>query len=272
MVEIQRSAENNILYRKWPVADPRYIFILIHGIGAYSERWELMSSYFQMKNITSYALELKGFGETEGLKGHIDNFEFYYQDIEKLTVLAKQEYPGKKIILAGDSMGGLIAYVAAAKKPELFSGLICISPAFKNKMKFSFLTYLKFIYGLVFKPTYLVHLPFKSEEITRDKTYKTKLDGDKKEIRETTVKLLFNIVKTQLAVKNLRDIPIPVLFLLAGKDYLIDINTATEVFKRLIAEKTYKLYPDMLHALTIDAEREKVFEDMDTWLQEAVGQ
>jgi alpha-beta hydrolase superfamily lysophospholipase len=63
----------------------------------------------------------------------------------------------------------------------------------------------------------------------------------------------------------------PVLFLLAGKDLLVDPRESESVFKKLkIKDKTLIKYPEMLHALSIDLGREKVFEDIFSWLTKRI--
>jgi alpha-beta hydrolase superfamily lysophospholipase len=267
MTNLINSPETGLLYRKWAVETPQAVLLLVHGIGAHSERWNYLAEFFQQKNVVSYAIELQGFGENQPT-GDIPNFEIYFQDIIKLRELIRQEHPQLPVFLSGESMGGLIVYNCAFRKPEEFTGLIALSPAFKNRMKFPFWIYPLFIGALIFKPKYQIKLPFRGVEITADKIVQDKLHDDKRELRYASVELLFNIVKLQFFAKYQKDIPIPVLFQTSGQDTLVDTKTSIEFFKRLIAEKKYIEYPDMKHALSIEQEREKVFTDMYDWLKQ----
>jgi len=138
------KADDNvgILYREWGSPGPRVVLLLVHGLGAHTGRWEFLADFFQKNNISSYALELKGFGQTQGERGDIDSLNTYFQDIRSLSDIIRQENPGKKIFLLGESMGALICFLFAALEPRLFSGLICVSPAFAGKLHFSFWTYI----------------------------------------------------------------------------------------------------------------------------------
>src|SRR3989339_1481917 len=119
-----QDKENYILYRRWQAQEPQAALLLVHGLGAHTGRWEFMADFFQRNNISSYALELKGFGQTQGERGDIDSLNTYFQDIRSLSDIIRQENPGKKIFLLGESMGALICFLFAALEPRLFSGLI----------------------------------------------------------------------------------------------------------------------------------------------------
>ena len=75
--------KTGIMYRLWEHPDPEAVLLLVHGLGAHSGRWDPLSEYFLKNNISSYALELKGFGSTEGPRGHIDTFATYFNDINR---------------------------------------------------------------------------------------------------------------------------------------------------------------------------------------------
>lgn len=272
MPELKIIPDSNIMYRHWSVADPKAVLLFVHGLGAHSERWDFMANFLVNKKYSSYAIELMGFGETKGVPGHIDSFNQYFQDIKELYQLAKQECPNKKIFLLGESLGGLISFLLASEQPDLFAGLILISPAFKNAMTFSFSSYLQFIPSLFYNHQKPVDMPFTAAMCTRDVSYQQKMDADKREIRVASTRMLLNIMFGQIkAKKAAKNMTIPSLFLLSGKDYLVDPKESRKVFQTLAAkDKKLLEYPDMLHALSIDLERERVFEDILSWLNHRI--
>lgn len=266
MRQLFKIPKKNVFYRAWCAKEPQAVFVLVHGIGAYSLRWSFFAEYFLKQKISSYAVELSGFGQTPGLKGHVDSFNVYYCEIKELALLARAQNKHKEIFLVGESMGGLIAYNMAARNPELFDGLIAISPAFKNKMKFRIADYFLLLFGVIFRPKLMINLPFKGSDITHDKSYKDQLDHDKKEIRQASVKLLFNILLAQITARHFKKMLIPVFFLVAGEDVLVDIGAINKVYERTGAVKKIKYYPKMFHALTVDHGKEKVFKNILQWV------
>ncbi|MCK7489600.1 MAG: lysophospholipase [Anaerotruncus sp.] len=62
------------------------------------------------------------------------------------------------------------------------------------------------------------------------------------------------------------DLTVPVLFLVPGDDRLVDERAGRRLFAKIaLADKTLIEYPDMLHALSIDVGRDKVFADIAAW-------
>jgi alpha-beta hydrolase superfamily lysophospholipase len=261
--------KSDIYYRKWPAADPKAALLLVHGLGAHSARWNFLADYFKARGIASYALELKGFGATpERPRGHIDSFNIYYADILKLHDIIKKGNPGRKVFLLGESLGGLIVFLTACQYPDKFAGQILISPAFQNGMKFKASAYLTLISQLFINPRKTVEMPFTSAMCTRDIAYQKVMDNNPDEVRVASLKLLINTLFAQMAALKLaKTLQVPSLFLIAGKDYLVNENAARQLFDKLkLGDKTKIEYPEMLHALSIELGREKVFADILNWL------
>lgn len=258
-----------IFYREWKVSSPRAVILLVHGLGAHSGRWNFLSETFLKNNISSYAIELKGFGETKDLKGYIDSLSIYFDDIRTLRNMIARENAGKKIFIAGESMGGLIAFLTSGQKEKLFDGVICMSPAFKSRIKFSMIEYVKILSSFIYNPRKQFKVRIDSFMCTRDNEYRKVLDSDPGEYRLATSKLLLNLAFAQIKAGRLKNkINSPILFLLAGRDKLVDSEVSGRIFDNLnLKDKTMIIYPEMYHALSIDVGREKVFNDMLKWIE-----
>jgi alpha-beta hydrolase superfamily lysophospholipase len=187
-----------------------------------------------------------------------------------LLSLIQKENPGKKVFVLGESLGGLIAFVMASLYASDLAGLIAISPYFKSSLKLPFYEYPLIFLSLLYNPRKLFHIPFNAAMITRDPEHQKVIDSDPRELRLSSSGLLFMILMEQLRAKRLaKRIELPTLFLLAGKDLLVDPKQSKAVFKHLkTADKTLIEYPEMLHALSIEAGREKVFSDILAWLSD----
>jgi alpha-beta hydrolase superfamily lysophospholipase len=107
---------------------------------------------------------------------------------------------------------------------------------------------------------------------TRDAEYAKIMDSDSKEHRLATSKFLFNLAVAQNRAKGIRkEMKIPVLFMLAGNDAIVEPAASRKVFARLEAkDKELTEYPDMYHALTVDLDKEKVFGDMLRWIERRI--
>ena len=255
--------------------EPLATVILVHGMGAHQGRWKSLIDYLEEHNIASYAFDLTGFGAGTGINGHVDSFNEYYESISSAIDLAKKQNPGGKIFLLGESMGGLIAFCYCAKY-TMADGLILISPAFSSRMKIPPAQMLSMVFSLLMAPKKPFVMPFDSKMITSDETMQKELDNDPLEHRFATPKLLINFVIEQIkSIFYARSIKIPVLFLLAGDklDLLVNPKTSKKIFARLHHKwrDRLKQYPDMLHALSIEKNRETVFADISDWIKQQSG-
>jgi len=264
---------NDFLYRRWEAepspASPKAVFLLVHGLGAHSARWDFLAAYLAGQGYASYAIELRGFGRTpERPRGHVDSFETWFRDILALREIAGRDFPGKKIFLLGESMGGLIVYDLAGRHPDRFAGVVPIAPAFKNGLKFPPSVYLKVALVRPFDPKHLVDTPFTSEMATRDPDYAAVMNANPDEVRVVSLGVLAGFLPVQARSKRLaRSYAVPSLFLIPGVDHLVDESGGRKVFRKIaLADKTLIEYPDMFHALSIDLGRGKVFEDIAAWV------
>ena len=66
-------------------------------------------------------------------------------------------------------------------------------------------------------------------------------------------------------------IEVPLLFLVAGDDKLVYSDASRKVFQKIKApDKTLIEYPEMYHSLSIELGKEKVFQDIWSWIDKRV--
>ena len=264
----QYNDRDGIRYQTYGVEDPRAAVVCIHGLGAHAGRWDFLGAYFRERRIAVYAIELRGFGTTPDIQGHVDSFHVYYRDIQALHAIMCRDHSGIPIFICGESMGGLIAFEAAQRYPSLFRGLIASSPAFKSRMRFSLWTYISFAFACVIKPTMQFRMPLHYPCCTRDTEYQKLMDSDPREHRWATAALLRSILGAQSRAGSAAvRLPIPALFLIAVDDQVVDPNVSKKIFSRIrFADKTLIEYPGMCHTLPVEIGKEKVFKDIEEWI------
>lgn len=259
----------DVLFRRWDAAaSPKAVFLLVHGLGAHSGRWGFFAGYAAARGYASYAVELRGFGRTpERPRGHVHSFEVWHRDLLALRDTMGRDFPGRKVILIGESMGGLIAYDLAGRHPGLFAGAVLMAPAFKNGLKFPPSAYVRVALVTPFRPKSMVDLPFTSEMATRDPDYAAVMNASPDELRVASLKLMAGFLPVQARAGRLaRAFATPAFFAIPGVDHLVDESGARRIFAKLAAaDKTLVEYPDMFHALYVDLGREKVFADILDW-------
>ena len=144
-----------------------------------------------------------------------------------------------------------------------------MSPAFANKRLPSLAQWAGILTALVFNPAVEFKLPFTSSDCTRDRDYIKTLDSDPREYRKIPAKLILEIMLSQARAGMMKKrMPVPVLFLIAGSDRIVDSRRAISVLNGLDAEdKALAEFPEMYHSLSVDTGREVVFEEMMMWIR-----
>jgi acylglycerol lipase len=264
----------DILYRKWdampPAASPKAVFLLVHGLGAHSARWDFLAGFLARNGYASYGIELRGLGLTpERPRGHVDSLRVWERDVLDLGKTIAHECPGKKIFLLGESIGGLVAFNLVCRYPEAFAGQVLISPDFKNGLKFPISSYLTLVSLILFRPKKTISLVYTSAMCTRDTDYQAVMERSPGELRVASLKCLVSVLAEQMRSKGLaKNLRIPSLFLIPGVDLLVDERASRKIFAGLaLPDKTLIEYPEMYHALAIDLGREKVFQDIVAWAE-----
>jgi alpha-beta hydrolase superfamily lysophospholipase len=263
----------DFLYRRFEAPSPKAVVLLVHGLGAHSARWESLAAFLAAHGYASYAPELRGFGRTpERPRGHVDSFRVYERDILGLREIIGREHPDRKVFLLGESMGGLIVFNLAGLRPDVFAGVAMISPSFGNVLKFPLSSYATLVANYLIRPRKTIPVPFTSAMCTRDAACRAAMDANPDELRVASLKLLMGMLGEQRAAKRLaKTLSVPALFLVAGADCMVDIEAERKVFASLpLADKTIREYPEMFHALSIDLDRERVFDDLLAWLDPRV--
>lgn len=245
------------------------VLLLVHGMGGHSGRWESCADFFVKRGIACAAIDLRGFGRSPAARGHIDSFTRYVDDILSWRALLAERYPQAHFVLVGESMGALVACLACVRQPGSFSGLVCLAPAFKTKVKVPLTqVFSAGMFSLV-NPQASFCLPFSAGMLTRDISYQERMGADPREQRCVTAGLLGNFVAMQKQLKHsIRKLTVPSLFILAGSDVVVDNAAARRLFASIsYQDKKLIEHPHMFHALSIDVGKEKVFDEIVSWMR-----
>ena len=256
------TASSGVSYKVWASPSPKAKLLLIHGLGANSSWWESFASESLHKGLSSYAIDLR----------QHRSFDEFFDAVGILITRIRREVPGKKILAVGESMGALIILAMALKDQSLFSGLVCIAPAFNSKTPLKIPDYLDMFLPLFYNPNKFYRVPATPDMCTRDPAYLKIIELTYESDVSSTCKVLFDIFTTQLRMRfSAMRIDKPLLFLIAGEDKLVYSSSSIKVFDRTrCPDKTLIEYPDMYHSLSIELGKEKVFQDIFSWLDKRI--
>lgn len=131
---VVRSADGTSLaYRTWPVDAPVVTFAVVHGLGEHGGRYERFARGMARHNMATAAVDLRGHGESEGRRGHVDSWSQWVDDAAAFVAEVERHAPGEVVPL-GHSFGGavMLSTVRAGKLPRA-RRFVLSSPALKLK-------------------------------------------------------------------------------------------------------------------------------------------
>lgn len=109
--------------------NPRGIVFLCHGLGEHLGRYDHVVAAINDAGFGCYALDLRGHGESDGNRGHIDAWSDYVGDLATLFEQARREgFAERPWLQLGHSMGGLVSVHAMAAHGGDFAGLALSGP------------------------------------------------------------------------------------------------------------------------------------------------
>lgn len=252
----------------------RGIIVLLHGLGEHSDRYFHIYERLLTEGYGFYALDHRGFGRSDGKRGHVDQFEDYLKDAGNLIRMAREAYPGLPLILYGHSMGGLISLAYAMKYGSDIDYLAIASPPIGTpdppggKATLSMVTILS-----RFFPRFTLDSKGDPRKITRDQ-----VEVDRKKIdplchTRITLKWIAEFFKAQgqVAKAPLR-LRVPSLLMLQGTgDIVVSPESAQSFFKGVkVKDKMFRSYPGYYHELHNDLEREIPLNDIADWLNRRI--
>ncbi|MBP9674120.1 MAG: alpha/beta fold hydrolase [Bacteriovoracaceae bacterium] len=267
-------------YQSFPeiikVGKPTYHLILVHGAFEYHARHETLHNYFATNfpdNIIISAFDLRGHGLSEGIRSHVENFQFYCEDL--LAFLSLQKNLSTRVdfsFVLGHSMGGLIVAKTLAEfssKIQIpLTGFILSNPAMKIKSFMARKTRKLVKFFSYKKPYFRSPLVFSLNDLGRDKDSVRNYKEDPLITKSVSLSMVRELMETSLTFsQETVHFKIPSLSLLSGQDHIVDFQVTRDFMcKALGPEHKVIIYNETFHELFREPEKEQVFSDMMNWI------
>lgn len=261
-------------YRAWETARPAAALMVLHGLGEHSGRYESLARTMCAYGFSTYALDLRGHGSSEGRRGHARSFEHILQDVDRfrreVQGLIDPETP---LFLVGHSMGGLIALRYLEEFEAPFRGAVVISPWLATALPIP--RWKSLLASAMTKV--LPALPFaagiQAEDLTSDASI-VRAYRDDPLVHDTITPRLFTEISHSmgLAMQRAERIRVPMLLLLAGSDRLVDTERSLAFSRALPRDLvTTRVFPDAYHEILNEVNRASVFAEIRSWITARLG-
>jgi len=251
-------------------SDAKAVVLIAHGFGEHSGYYLHLIDFLLASGFDVFSFDFRGHGKSEGQRGCINSFEDYLEDLHSAVTAVKKQSLAKKIFLMGHSMGGLISYSYASQTPNAVDALVVSCPLFATKLRVPL--WKKTIANALTKavPCFALSSGISSRILTKDPYFAAVYDKDPTYLRKVTARWFSEITYRMENLQQLKPNPqIPLLLMLAEEDLLTDSEIAQKWFETLpeAMDKQIICYPNFLHALFHEKDKEKPMSDLVTWLE-----
>lgn len=119
-----QGSEGEVFYRVWePRGRPQRLVMLVHGYAEHGGRYAHAGKALAAGGALVCAPDHIGHGESDGERALIVDFEHVVDDLHGIVGEVSVDYRGLPVVIAGHSMGGLLAGRYAERYPRQISGV-----------------------------------------------------------------------------------------------------------------------------------------------------
>lgn len=267
--------------------------ILLQGRASFMEKYEEIVESLCLRGNDVWALDWRGQGLSSRMlanhnKGHIDSYETYLQDLHQLIVEYVQPAAQNQLIVLGHSMGGHLALRYLKEYPKIFDGAVLVSPMIDIKTG----AYPRFLAKLLtqsacligYQDAYIIgqgnynpiHEPFEGNYLTHDRRrYFEHRDLQLKNPGLVLgggtygwLRATFQSIKKLLQETYLQQVDVPILFIAAGEEEIIDNRSLKPVVESL-SNCEFKIYPHSRHQIFMETDEilEQFWTDFDFFIE-----
>ena len=259
-----------IVYDVWtPDAPVRGVVALAHGYGEHARRYDHVAERFGEAGLATYALDHRGHGRAGGRRVRVRDMKEFVSDYRTLVGIATAEHPGVARIVLGHSMGGGIAFAYGVQHPDEYDLMVLSGPAIAAHEGVS---RAKAVIGKAVG-SILPDLPIESIDpdlVSRDPDVVADYKADPLVYRG---KVPAGIGKALLLVgetmpQRAPGITAPLLVVHGEDDQLVSADGSRRLVQCVSStDRELKVYPDLYHEVFNEPERDRVIDDVVTWIQ-----
>lgn len=253
----------------WTPSEVRASMIVVHGLGEHSGRYQNIVDYFCPRGFAVHGYDHRSFGKSEGRRAFTESFDDFLDDLDTFLGIVRERRPGEKIIVVGHSMGGLIVLRWAALRHPQVAAVISSGAALEpgGDIAAAKIFAAKILSRIA--PRLSMANEVDPEALSHDPAVVKAYVDDPLVIRTITTRLGHEIIRCMPETLALADqMKLPVLLLHGEADSLVAASGTRKFDAALRAPgKEMHLYPDFYHEIFNETGKEKVFKDMETWLE-----
>lgn len=255
----------------WSIDRPELVLAVIHGYGEHGGRYAHVAKALNQRRISVLGCDLRGHGRSAGIRGYVERFSDYHQDLDALVALARAQAAGRPVAVYGHSMGALatIDWLLARNGRDL-CGVVLTSPFLGLALKVNPLKIALARAMSKLKPTLALPSELKGKDVTRDPEIAALYDSDPLNNKNATSRWFTEAMDAiDRAQTRAAELTNPLLILYGGADKVASADdtdrfvgglTGKDRFAERLAEHYHELVNEPVPV------RDRVIERIGSWL------
>ncbi len=237
--------------------------VITHGLAEHMGRYEHVAEAFVEAGWRVIGLELRGHGDSDGKRGHVDAWSRYVEDLQ--AAIAFADGP---VWILGHSMGGLIVLdlLCSGEQPKVkgvvltnpLLGVLVEAPGWKLALA-----------GVlsVILPGVGLDNEVDPTHISRDEAVVKAYVADEKVFRTITPRWYTQMREAMARVhEGASSCTTPLLMVTSDQDKMCSPDASHELVERYGENGEEKVYEGLYHEVLNEPEKDQVLEDIIAWL------
>lgn len=283
-----------------PDGDVKAVIQMHHGMAEHSGRYKNFINAFVDKGYVVFINDMLGHGKSNsdktllGYFGDKDGYKNIIADAKALSDIAKKEYPEKKFIISGHSMGSFVMRCYINEYGNCFDGAVFIGTGGPNplaKIGMPVINLVKLIKGTKHHSSFLNKISIGAYD--KPFEHRTHYDwgiSDPAEVDKYVADPLCGFLFTAAGYGDLSKLVVecntqkwadnikkdmPVTFVSGDRDPVGDFGKGVkQVYDMLVnsghTNVSMKLYPGKRHEILNEVNKEEVYDYIDKWIEDNV--
>jgi alpha-beta hydrolase superfamily lysophospholipase len=259
-----------LFVRRWvPAGGPRrWTFVMSHGLGEHSGRYQHFAEWFVPRGASIYALDHRGHGKSGGPRGDAPSLDALLDDLDVVVAYAREQHSGP-LVLFGHSFGGLIAIAYALERPKRLDRAVFSAPLLMVKVK---VPGWKVTAGKALArvaPRMTMSNEVDPDVLSHDPEIGRAYRADPLVHNRLSAGMYGDVIaRGPEFIARAPELAVPFLLLHGQEDRIVDPVGSERFFAGATARgRAFIRYPGMYHEIFNEVEQEKVFADIDRWLE-----
>jgi alpha-beta hydrolase superfamily lysophospholipase len=127
-----------LAYRSWPLPGAAITFAVVHGLGEHSGRYKRFALGMAKFQMATYAVDLRGHGQSQGQRGHVDSWSQWVDDAAAFVRHVQELVPGEVVPLGHSFGGAILLSTVLAGMVSRSTRFVLSSPALRLKVTVPF--------------------------------------------------------------------------------------------------------------------------------------